>query len=1082
MFKIKKRTEKIFSTLCISGLLFLQVFPAIVSAATIPDSFFDSISKNINTAPTGPINSATNDPTGLNNKQQGPKVDVTFTSEGGAQAGTKMTAVAVPSFFNNASDPKELYFTWYLKRSNCDLASSVDGDNANCDLDGDGKIKENDWKIAAARIIVKGNFDRSGADYTKTVDDDLSGYKASPSPIGDWKINSGADENDSDASNCYVQEPKSGLTYEMRRVEPIFNACPDDAVGNHYHSACVSDQLASCDVLNPLYPTPAMQAIIDENAANIGVPGYPKPIPDEVLKTIPNDFSACAVATEDKDDFSCDVTDIKNFKTTQQCSVVGQIPVCVRDNAFTNFPINATDPLAVTNPLLGIIFGKDDLLDSTKKANICSSLAKPNNLTGIFAPPPSFLDNTQPALAAGDVKCSAAVDKLINGTKDGVGNIVIAGNASIQPTCGFKKGANMCKHLFPRVPTGNVTVDGKSLDMSSAVTGDGKFSGAEKQFWGADPTVAATNGISKDEESIVGLGVDKFSWMFSVGDQVGVVVEGDSAFPTSHADSSFKRMWAFSNNVCKKLEDIDKSSNIITGNDNKNKRGFYIEGSGAMSNGFLTAEVDLNDCLEENLLDPAVSSTSNLAVQLNASPANPINDPNGRGDILNIASGATNTTNPAGLLYKWSVQKSRDGSAAPIDTTSWMDVTSLMQSNGSFAEGDVIGLGKKDLAIDLNMPESLITSGMNSGTYDGGAFYLKIKVKITGTLSDGSQNAEGAVIIRVRQQGNEMHVYPVTAADSGILSLNKGVSGQDLELCSDPEGKTRCYVTKNQILGLEVPDINGGNKLSSFSWKVNGNSISCGAAVSSECTVGGSKMFVPVIGNEGEAVDVVAKALTEKGEFVEVSRHFVIGSSIMKITLLDSASFCGQGCLDKSNACPKYLGFYKDLNGGQYPDCSTQVLETNEGRTVTLSATGQTGFDWAIDGQIIPEFKDQNQIQLYIDKSAGESYNIGLSSHLLSGGTKQLSNTRLALYRNWGVSPENVIEENQNTNIQLDVVASSLQSLANSKPTSFGASLITHLPEQLMFLLKISLTSILLLLVTGVLFAFIPETLFKEKE
>lgn len=1081
MFKIKQKTKKIISVTAITSLLFIEMFPLGVSALTIPDSLASSLLNGSSTTISNVVNSKNNDPSGLSNKQQGPKVDVTF--NGSSQQGSKMTATAVPSFFNNASDPKNLYFTWYLKRLGCDKTKTISSENRSCDLDGNGEIDENDWKIAAARIIIKGSFDRSGADYSK-VDENLSGYKAVPSPIGEWSINSGDSSNNVNAPNCYIQEPKSGLIYEVRRVLPIYNACPNDAVGNTYHQACVSDQQASCSVLNPNYNSsavPTNQTAIDQAITDGVTPPTPiySPI-DANIKTIQNNFPACAEISNSKDDVSCKITDLENFKTKIECKT-GETSLCVKDDNYTKFPINGTTPSASTNPLLGIIFGKDVIgsSDTVVNNNMCSYLANPNNNVAPNNAPPNFLSNSTTLFGANELKCSTIKDKLINGTKDSAGNVVLAGSSNFEPTCGFEKSVNMCKHLFPKVPKNNVSIDGKTIDMNGAVTGDGKFTAAEKQFWGGDPTSAATNGTNKDEEAVVGLGVDTFSWMFSPGDQVGVVVEGDSAFPTGHSDSSFKRMWAFSNNVCKKLEEIDKSSNILDGGSNENKRGFYIEGDGSINNGFLTAEFDLNDCLEENLLDPDASSTANLSVQLNAMPENPINDPNGRGDILSVVSSATNTQNSSGLLYKWSVQKSRDGSAAPIDTTSWADITSAMQTSGSFTAEDIQGTRKKDLAVNLNMPESLISSGMTTGSYNG-VFYLRIKLRITGTAADGSQNAEGQIVVRVRQQGNEMLVYSATANDAGMLNLNKGLAGQSLELCSDKQGKQLCYVAKNDIVGLEIPET-AGNKLSNFSWTVNGNAVTCSTAISSECSVAGNKMFVPIIGNEGEAVDVVAKALNEKNESIEVSRHFVIGKTQLQITSSDPNSFCGQQCLSGSSVCPKYLGFYKDLNGGQYPDCSTQVWETNTGKTVTLNATGQTGFDWAIDGQIIPDYKDQNQIQIYIDKSAGESYNIGLSSHLLAGNTKQLNNMRMALYRNWGVAPEDVVEENQSANIQLDVVGGYGQAISAKTPSSFGASLITHLPEQAMFLLKISLTSILLLMVTGLLFAFIPETLFKEE-
>lgn len=1021
-----------------------NTFEGPLTAATLSDL----INSNSSSEGVGPINGADNDPAGLLNKQQGPKVDVTFGSTGIMQQGAKVTATAVASFFNNASDPKDLYYTWYLKRKNCDLKSSGVSVDDSCNMDGDDKITVNDWKIAAAKIIVAGSFDKSQANYSGSVDSAAAAFKAVPefsktengNNIG-WKKgflrdNDGKifeeNENDDEVTNCYVQAPTSGRMYELRKTEPTFeNSCPEN-----FHRVCVSDQTATCDVINPLY-----------SATNTSV-----------SKTITSEFKACAVSSVESND-SCVVKNedaLKNFKAAVVCGN-GALPLCVKnDSSNLEFKDNSSKVLGV---IVGTVPGIVNEADNNKKK--CSAVAKPDlvNSTAIdklfLAGNANFTEENE--------KCSTLQKNIINGSKDDLGKVVITGNASLAPKCGFKKDANLCKHLFPKLPEEIKKDDGKQ-----AVVGDGEFNIAEKKFWGADPTKASTTGNGKDEERAVGLGVDKFEWMFSPGDQVGVVVEGDSVFSTEHADASFKRMWAFSKGKCDKLENIE----------DVDVAGFYVEGDSDLKNGILTTEADLDDCLKDNLLEPDGEGLSELAIQLNASPANPINDPSGRGDVLTVSSNAINLQNPDGLLYKWSVQKSKDGSTAPMDTTSWIDVTDDMIAGGAFSAADKEGLAKNELAINLNMSDSVVKKDIAANKYNG-VFYLRVKVKITGTAADGGQDTEGITLpLRIKQQENEMHVYPVTATDTGMLNLNKGLSGQPLELCSDQQGRIRCYVAKNSIIGLEVPDA-GNNGLSNFSWKVNGNDIACSPNVSSDCITGGNRLFVPILGNEGEAVDVTATAVNEKNESIEVSRHFVIGSTQLQIMSFDS------------NAWPKLLGYYKDMTSGGncsqggvgcYADVSTQVLEASEGSTVTLGVQGQSGYEWAIDGQVIPVFRDKNQIRLSIDKVAGESYNIGLSTRLLPGGTSQLNNVRKALYRNWGVAPEEAVEENQSANIQLNVVASPSQSVASAEQTTFGASLITHLPEQFMFLLKIILTAFTLLASTGLLFALMPESQFRRTE
>lgn len=1104
MFKIKQKTKKIFSTILIAGLIFVEISPIIVSAATV--NVPDDAPKD----PSGkPINSGDKSGGGMQNKDSGPKVEVQFTLTGNKKTGSVMTATAVPSFFNNSSNPKELYFTWYLKKSGCGLNNDA-GDNNDCDLDGDKKITVNDWKIEAAKIIVAGSFDANETDKDgnkivqyNSADYDAkmaksSGFKAKPSPITTtddkenqiWAINAGEDHNHIDAPNCYVQEPVSGLIYEMRRVEPVYTDCPDDAAGNHYHRACVSDQVAKCDVLNPDYTkakAAARQNEIDAAIAwNAAHPDDLHVVPEPILKTIPNDFGVCAVASEADDAFKCDITNLENFETAQGCKNFGEVAMCVRDDGYTKFPISATNPIestSNTNPLLAIIFGKDalgnDLIKSIDQAvneSVCSSFAKPNENTGDLkidpvTGKPKFLDNTQPAISAADLKCETIKNKMINGTKDAEGNIVKAGSPKFDPTCTFEKSVNMCKHLFPVLPK-----DVKGTDGKRAISGDGDFSLDEKKFWGADPTkVSTTGGKGTDEQKVIGLGVDQFKWMYSVGDKVGVVVEGDSADPTKHADASFKRMWAFSNNTCKALEKLGKAKLASSTESSEDKRGMYTEGKGNAMTGFLTAEIDLDKCLEENLLSPETENDTGLKVEVNTSPANPVNDPSGNnGDILQASSAPKNIDDPSNLLYKWSLQISKDGSKAPTDKTSWIDITTRAIDNNSFTETEAEGLGKKDFDINLNFPENLITDAIGDKNKFKGTFYLKVRVTISSMGSDGNQTSQGFEIVRVKMQENEILVYPVTVSDAGAMSLNKGDDSLSMEMCSDPNGKDTCLVAANEILGLEISSVGEKNKLSNVSWKINNTEIAC----KSDCTVGGNKIFVPILGNIGEAVDVEAKAKNEKNELVELSRHFVITTPQLRIESMDG------------NAWPKLLGYYRDINNnvscvnggvGCQADLSTQVLETNEGSTVTLGTYGQSGFQWTIDGQIMPEYDNQNQIQLQINKFVGESYNIGLVKTALPSESNQTRNMQKALYKNWSIMPVDAPEESKSANIQLNVVANSGQTVATAKASFFGASLITHLPERLIFLLKISLVSFGLLFATSVIFAFMPERVAREE-
>ena len=1151
-----KKIKKIFSTLGIFSLLFFEVMPLAVNAASvsIPDSLINSVS----TPATTPANGSSGNSGGSSNKQQAPQIAVNFSTTGTNTVGGKMTATAVPSFFNSISGttPK-LYFTWYLKHSGCDLSESAypDGyrscdredssgakntcesklnsdrnDNqsnnttllSRCDLDGDGIITVNDWKIAAARIIVDGGFDSSTANYASSnnvgYDDSIAGYKASPSPYDDgsnnvWKMDSGADSNDIESPNCYVQEPSTGLIYEMRRVDPQIEPCP-----KNYSLACAVDgQSDTCPILNPLYdPVAAAAANAAANQANAdnanitaanaaaaawnadpanhSSPLFPK-VDNTPLENVPPGYGIlktgtpvvtatfCKAVPATTSDIYCKIdstgnnsqVNLTNFQASVSCNN-GGTPMCVRsDGSNTSVPASPS----ADNPAIGIVFGASNGLCSSLTPNPSGDPAWLSGSGYIYLPgatstTPTSYSNPDAAYAdvAGQT-CAEARDAIISGDADNTGN------SKANQTCTFIKSDNMCEHIFPVVP-GNVN-------------GDGHFSLAEKKFWGADPTKSSTSGTGTDEANAVGLGVDKFTWTYSDGDQVGVAVEGDSTLPTLHADSTYRRMWAFSNNTCSAMSSLNSSNNLATGQggaSNVGKRGFYLEGNGGgdcdMSNeascvGILTAEFDVNNCLEENLLDPQ-SSTSKLSVQLSASPDNPINDPNGNGDTLTVTSAPANLQDPDGLLYTWSVEESKDGSLSPIDSTSWKDITSDMESAGSFAASDAAGIGKKTLAVNLNLQDAAIKKWLTNQSSFTGVFYLRVKLGIVGGPANGNQDAAGSVVVRVSDQLNTMTVYPVNAASDGTLSLNKNT-----KLCVDASGnqESPCYASLNELVGITIP-ANAKSSTTPFTWMVNGNPISCDATMSTDCAHGNTLIF-PIMGNAGETVNVDAKGLDNTGQPIEVSQNFVIGPAQLQIVSADNKGVCSQQCLDNNStdpniACPKYLGQYMNLGSSPSPDCSVNIWQTNVGKTVTLQAAGsnETGLEWTIDGQEMPEFSNQNQIQLVIDKSVGDSYSIGVSTNIAQGDTTALNNVRIALNKYWGIAPTDDTQEDQTANIQLDVVNSSSAALSQANSSSLSASLITHLPQEFMFLFKIALTAFTLLLSMGLLFAFIPDSLFEK--
>jgi hypothetical protein len=356
-----------------------------------------------------------------------------------------------------------------------------------------------------------------------------------------------------------------------------------------------------------------------------------------------------------------------------------------------------------------------------------------------------------------------------------------------------------------------------------------------------------------------------------------------------------------------------------------------------------------------------------------------------------------------------------------------------------------------------------------------GVFYLRARVTAAENSGADGQVGKGLLIIKVKEQENQIIAYSVIADDSGNLSLNNGISTEPL--CNDTEGKTLCYSTQYKIIGLMIP--NSNNDLSGFSWKVNNVALTCTSAVSSLCNdTDNNILFFPVLGNTGESVNVVATALSKKtGGTIEITRRFVVVDPQVQIVSADT-----------TNVWPKFLGYYKDLSGNKYPDYSSQVFETNPGNTIVLEAQVYSAWDvgqdfsWSIDGET--QADNAEKVKLEVEKISGDNYNVGLlltAAHTTEKD-KQANNLRKALLKNWSVSPESVSDEDISTDIQINVVDSPSQIVTKANQTGFFASLISNLPGQLMFLLKITLTVFVLMFSMSLLFAFVPDSMFERKE
>jgi len=135
-------------------------------------------------------------------KKNAPQVQLNFMPPN-PTPGEEVTVTAAPVYFGN--DPSLLYYTWYLKHYDTSLPN-----NGNRDLNRDGRIDIEDYKVEAARIIANADFDWRNESYANDRDND--GYEA---PFG-------GDDQRGKPAHCYIHSFSTGNEYELPTCQHLF--------------------------------------------------------------------------------------------------------------------------------------------------------------------------------------------------------------------------------------------------------------------------------------------------------------------------------------------------------------------------------------------------------------------------------------------------------------------------------------------------------------------------------------------------------------------------------------------------------------------------------------------------------------------------------------------------------------------------------------------------------------------------------------------------------------------------------------------------------------------------------------------
>lgn len=730
-----------------------------------------------------------------------------------------------------------------------------------------------------------------------------------------------------------------------------------------------------------------------------------------------------------------------------QCPA-GEAPICLLgENQINPVDINipGSDPL---NPVPGSSGPAFEFVDT----GTCTIAGYPYcSSTGV------------PRCTSGTPRCIASA--TANPLGCGSALSLCSGGATFDP---------VCQHLFP-----NAT----GLD-----SGDGSFGVNEEKFWGTNPQDPSTaNNGNKDEANVVGLGQSSITWNYSAGDKIGVVIEGTSMISTKYADSSSMIMWAFSKGDCPISEGGGKGAFY------KQIKNYQVE--------IPSIEFDLNRCLQRNLIDPTEGGqASNLDVAVSVTPETPINDESAdaSGDTLmaqaTVANAAKSTSD---ILFEWDVDLSNN-SQFKDDGGLFLSkkVTSDLQALKLL--GAIKGTVLDTIQVKLDIPNNATTllAGHQLKDYldTEGIANIRFTVKASENFESGTaRKGKSDVIAKFVSTSKKISAYkPVaTLVGSGMQVALPNPLSSGLICNDDPLDRVACRIVKNEVIGLRIDPTD----LTNFQWSINGTPLSCNrTVVSPDCeknasgtiTIGEQNFvnFFPVSGEVGDTYTVTVNANDVKtGKTISLARSFHV---IAPDLYMKSAN--------SSNAWPKLLGQYKDINGansiacpaGLCNDYSNSIFEGFSAETLSFKSVFVPNFlainaqrQWTVDGILVNDVANTSPtgsieyvIAFNAMKAAPDVYNITLEASI-----SQSPELRRALRDIWNISPleSTELHFSASSQVQLKEPGFAQGTLQGTK--KYLAALSSYIPSSVMFSFRIFLSVILILFTTRFLLTLLPETI-----
>jgi hypothetical protein len=975
--------------------------------------------------------------------------------------GEEITATSIGSNFDNKKE--NLVYRWYIKH----LTPN--------DINKDGSYDLNDWLTEATMKIANNGFRSERVDYGTSGDADNDGYNIQNVFGGtDRQYKDGGDPSSN--QQCYMHDYKSGSNYEVVNEDAEFHNGDGSPV-------CGEGETPMCVRSIPYIG--AQDFFADAAGEGTGGTGTGGTGGDGsgTGGTGGTGTGGGAAAESIVQGFT--------METGGQCVDTKEAPFCSEAGA-----VSCTNGIPICYP--GSSPSSRIVCRATRCEIVTNDSAIPWHITTVFG---------EGTVERCEENCKSENGENILGSgsypgcPDDPEPYDYDGNFT-PPSCNEFSGTDhdsKCDHFFPTYAGDRASACG----ITNEEVGDGTFTAAEECYWGTNPYDSGTKENQRNDEAVVaGLGQDKFTWIYQPGDKVGVFVEGTSFFPTKYDDSSKMVMFAMPNNSC--IEDGRGTSDtkVVPG----------IRGQNVSIETIKLSSEDLEGCFNDNLIDPTQGGQGKkINVKLSYSPQSPINGQvnstgdQTRGDLVTLRTSLEDSNRDEALLYYkytiWAADEvsggdvGQPGVGAPPPINSYTDRVSLE------------GAGWSDVTSDLS---SSSNNGSSSQAYFEGNGLSSVKFRLNNTpLIAGKKYLLAVVEVFEGNRTNELNA----GVSGAMITMNNSGANLQINLASSTDGSGlsnagnqicmlgssgMCEVIPGQIIQVQAPENAGGMK--NFQWSINGKQINCSGTMNDECstedtvngmnsTRQGATIFFPINGSPGDILTLSLNAnevdsretdyvsTNNTGLSTNLTQQLMIVEPSVKIVTPDDAGSVWSAVLgeyypdsEEADACT-----YDEITSegtrttNTCVNTSQSVFGTSSGSSVTLNAqfspkwlddlvtSNPDMFEirWVVDGQ---EITGTGKSVSFTAGEEGDVHSVEISVMF-----KQDIGSRRAVNKFGSGSQEHYFSDS----VQIEVFGGSA-AMTQAGPRKYFASLISNVPGQTLFMLRIALTIFVIILVSNI--------------